>query len=75
MDFKEKLNQFLLFVYVVVIPVSLMCLMLTLMYLILTGEVSLEGQHHVDIFVINLDIAIASVVLALLIFAWLKDNL
>lgn len=68
MDFKEKLNQFLLFVYVVVIPVSLM-------YLILTGEVSLEGQPQVAIFVINLYFAIASVVLALLIFAWLKDNL
>ena len=75
MDFKEKLNQFLLFVYVVVIPVSLMCLMLTLMYLILTGEVSLEGQPQVAIFVINLYFAIASVVLVLWIFAWLKDNL
>lgn len=68
MEFEEKLNQFLLFVYVVVIPVSLM-------YLILTGKVSLEGQPPVAIFAINLYFATASVVLALWIYSWLKDNL
>lgn len=68
MDFEEEFNKFLLFVYVVVVPV-------TLMYLILTGKVSLAGMPPIEIFALNLYFATASVVLALLIFSWLKDNL
>ena len=68
MDFEEKFNQFLLFVYVVVVP-------FTLIYLILTGKVSLVDQPPVAIFALHLYFANATVLLALLIFAWFKNKL
>ena len=68
MDFEEKFNQFLLFVYVVVVP-------FTLIYLILTGKVSLVDQPPIAIFALYLYFASATVVLALLIFAWFKNKL
>ncbi|WP_049555389.1 MULTISPECIES: hypothetical protein [unclassified Granulicatella] len=65
---ENNFSRFLLFIYVIVIPVSLI-------YLILTGKVSLEGQPPVAIFALNLYFATASFVLALWIYSWLKDNL
>lgn len=68
MYYEEKFKQFLLFVYVIVVPV-------VIIFLVLTGRVSLTDMPPVAIFALNLYFAIASFVLAVLIYSWLKDNL